>query len=557
MDRICLRLSPDQQFVEAVLTPSTEPLTLDEAALHTLLAESDFNQFKPLDDAFKTLIDTAAEPASDESRNGRVFRLAQRVDAVLELVVSENRMSCEARITTGYGGKPVNALRFKQALQESGVRMGIDTEAASALMKQAYRAEPGSIHKAIIARGRAAVKGENGRWVSEVTTVRQSIDNPKMREDGSVDLLDFGEIPSVAAGTPLMRLEPPTPGTTGYTVTGTKLPAAPGNPAKFVAAEGVALAPDQQHILAERAGMPVEVAGGIRVDNVYKVKQVNLETGHVEFDGSVVVQGDVCEMMKVVASGDVIVGGSVQSARIEAGGDLTVRKGVIGHQRTDEEELHSEDLTCELVAKGRMQLGFAQYARLESGGGIYVDTQLLHCVTTTATELVIGREGVRNSNLIGGVSRVGERVVCGNFGTDAFVPTTIELRPDTREIDQQAQQLVDEGALKQQQLAEIKAALPKLSALPKTPENKKNYNAALKQSLEVGNAAVELDQQLKALEEQKKELLANAWVVARGTIYPGVSVVIPPYVHKTHREHQGGGIRFEQGEIRYDPELKE
>nr|WP_281412011.1 FapA family protein [Motiliproteus sediminis] len=521
-----------------------------------MLAESDFKHFKPQDDAIRTLIDSAAR-AADTPLTEQVFLLAQRVDAVLELVVSENQMACEARITTGYGGEPITAKRFKQALQESGVRMGIDTAVASALMKQAYRAEPGSIHKAIIARGRAADKGKNGRWVSEVTTVRPAIENPKMREDGSVDLLDFGEILSVAEGTSLMHLEPPTPGVPGFTVTGKKLPADPGSPAKFVAAEGVTLAPDQQHILAARSGMPVEVPGGIRVDNVYKVKQVNLETGHIEFDGTVIIQGDVCDMMKVVASGDVMVGGSVQSARIEAGGDLTVRKGVIGHQRTEEDELHSDDLTCELMARGRMQLGFAQYARLESGGGIYVDTQLLHCVITTATELVIGREGTRNSNLIGGISRVGKRVVCGNYGTDAFVPTTIELRPNTHEIDQQVRQLTEASELKQQQLAEIKATLPQLSTLPKTPENKKSYNAALKQSLEVGNAAVALDQQLKALEEQKKALLAHAWVVARGTIYPGVSVVIPPYIHKTHREHQGGGIRFEQGEIRYDPALAE
>lgn len=558
MDRIYLRLSSDQQFVEAVLTPESEPVPLNEAALRSLLAASQFKCFKPLDDAFQALIDAAALPASDAPAAEQVFVLAQRVDAELELVVSDDKMACEARITTAYGGDSITAVRFKQALQSSGVCMGIDTAVASDLMKQAYRAKPGSTHHAIIARGGAAVDGKNGSWVSDISTLRPSIENQKARQDGSVDLLDFGAIPSVEAGTSLMHLEPPTPGSPGFTVTGQTLPTVPGRPAKFVAAEGVELAADQLHILAARAGMPVEIPGGIRVDNVYQIKQVNLETGHVEFDGSVIVHGDVCEMMKVVATGDVIVGGSVQSARIEAGGDLTVRNGVIGHQRTDEDELfNSEDLTCELLANGRMQLGYAQYARLKSGRGIYVDKQLLHCLITTATELVIGKEGARNSNLIGGIARVRERVVCGNYGTDAFVPTQIELRPDTQDIDQQAQQLAEASALKQRQLDEIKAVLPQLSALPKTAENRKNYNAALKKSLEVGNAAVELDQQLKELQEQKKTLLANAWLVARGTIYPGVTVVIPPYIHKTHVEHQGGGIRFEQGEIRYDPALTE
>ncbi|MEH6629108.1 MAG: FapA family protein [Motiliproteus sp.] len=559
MDCISLRLSLDQQFVEAVLAPITAPLPLDESALLLLLAKSQFSQCKPSDDAIRALIEAATHlPAADMSPPVQVFNLAQRLDSVLELFVSDNLMSCEARITTGYGGKPINATTFKQALSDSGVCKGIDTEVASALMKQAYSAVPGSLHKATIAKGLAAVNGDNGRWVSDLDAIHQRIHNPQSREDGGVDMLDFGEILSVKSGLSLMHLEAPTTGTPGFTVTGEVLPATPGTKAIFVTADGVELASDQRHILATRSGMPVELPGGVRVDNVYQVKQVDLASGHVEFDGCVIVHGDVCEMMKVVATGDVMVGGSVQSARIESGGDLIVRKGVVGHQRTDDDQhFNSGDLTCELFAQGRMQLGLAQYARLEAEQGIYVDKELLHCVSRAATELVIGKKGDRNSKLFGGITRAGERVVCGSYGTGAFVPTEIELKPDTRGIDQQAEQLVEAGTLKQQQLQQIKASLPQLSALPKTPENKKNYNMALKQSTDVGNDAVALDLQHKALLEQKKALLANALLIARGTIYPGVSVVIAPYHHKTHVEHQGGGILFQQGEVRYDPSLTE
>ena len=564
MEAIILRLSDDQQVLEAVLNPALlvgETDATDEAALMSLFGHSQFRAMQLDQQQLKALAESAQQkrsaPPSSSDTQPQVFTLARRVDASLQLIISEDRMQVEAEIISAQGGRSIDAPRFKQALVEQQIRKGIDTAAASALMKQAHRGKPGSCHRALIACGQAAIDGANGRWQSLLGETNEH-DRPQQDAVGRIDLLDYGEIPSVKPGQRLMRLLPPTDGEPGFDIDGRVLEPEPGVAAGFVEAEGVELAEDGEHIVATRAGLPVEISGGIRVDNIYSVKQVNLESGHIEFDGSVIVHGDVAEMMKVVASGDVTIGGSVESAQIEAGGNLIVRKGVVGHQRTDDDHhFDSEDLTCELKAGGRIEVGFAQYARLHAEAGIEVGKQLIHCMSATPASLEIGRSGDRNAKLIGGVSEIGEHLISGEIGTDAFVPTEIRFKPDSAELLEREQQLNDAKREQEQQLAQIKESLPKLAALPKTAENQKAYKQALKQSIEIGNQAVEFDQQQQALKQQAKAMLADIHVICRATLYPGVLVVAGDNAWKNTQQHSGGGVRLIDAELGYSAEIDE
>ncbi|WP_133297452.1 FapA family protein [Motiliproteus coralliicola] len=564
MDAIRFSLSADQQQLQAEIV--VDALRRQDAPsreqLLALIQASDYRRFKLDSEALQQLLSSAKSLASSDLDSPvgvtTTVTLATRIDAELKLKLSEDRMRVEAQICSAYGGAPVDAPCFKRALVKAGIRHGIDTQAASQLMKKAYRAEPGSLHSAVIAKGRAAVKGRNGHWNSLIET-SHTTDRPSQHQEGLIDLLDYGEIPSVQQGDLLMELVPPGAGEPGADVCGQVLEAEPGREAEFVESEGVELSADGKQLIAARAGLPVEIPGGMRVDNIYVVSQVDVESGHIEFDGSVVVRGDVAEMMKVVASGDITIGGSIQSAYLQAGGDLQVRKGVVGHQRSDDDHhFDSEDLTCELYAKGDIHVGFAQYARLQSEGDILVDKQLIHCLSQARQSLKVGRSGDRNAKLIGGVSRVGKQLVSGDIGTDAFIPTQVELYPAAvAEIDQQMAQLVDAVEQQEQQLAEVKEQLSSLSSQPKTPENQKAYKQALRQSIEVGNQAVEWDQKRQELKEKRKGLFAGVELIARKTLYPGVTLSADDNQLKNQQQHEGGGYSLVDGDICYQPELKE
>jgi len=303
--------------------------------------------------------------------------------------------------------------------------------------------------------------------------------------------------------------------------------------------------------------MPVEIPGGMRVDNVYSVKTVNLASGDIHFDGSVIVQNDVEAGMKVTATGDVSVGGAVYFSNIEAGGDILVRKGVVGNQRQDSDNhFNSSDLSCALIAKGSLSLEFAQYARLKAGVGIQVTKQLLHCLTHTQGDIEIGKGGDKNSKLIGGVTRAGSSICCGIYGNEAFVATDVQLSPDVQELLDEVSICTEQIGLKQQLIDDLKQILPKINALPKGEVRQEKLTKVVNTINHAAHQLVALEQKVEDLKQQESERIEAAGIVAMKTIFPNVSVSIAGHKHKTSRAHQGGGLCYRKPEVIHEPGLK-
>ena len=558
MFKVTLRLSKDEQTVEALLSPQDDAEPIKESTVRRQFNESEFGRFKLSDTGIADLIAAAAAHKEDPSSVTTLaaIALAQRADAQLLINQSEDKMSAKATITAAYAGTPIDAAQLQKALADAGVIKGVDETAAADLLQRAETAEPGSQVSAEIARGKQPENGKNGRWVSDVETLKQQLNKPREREDGTVDLLDFREVLTVEAGHKLMHREPPTKGRHGYTVNNVELMAEPGVPAEFIAAEGVEQSRDKNHIVATRGGLPVDFPGGMRVDNVYNLKSVDMSTGHVEFDGSVIVRGDVEEGMRVEATGDITIGGSVYSAQVFAEGDLTVRKGVVGRQRqNDQHKFDSEDLTCELKAGGRLSIGFAQYARLQ-GGSVEVNKQLLHCLTTSDSDVTIGGLTDRNSKLIGGITRATGQVVCASYGTEAFIPTEIELEPDLIELHMEEQTAQGQLEIKRKLLDDLQLILPKIVALPKSEARNERLTKLTNTINHTGRQVNELEQQLEQIDQQEQAVLAGVSLVARGPINPNVNVRIGRYIYRSRHEHQGGGICVRGREVVHDPSLK-
>jgi uncharacterized protein (DUF342 family) len=87
---------------------------------------------------------------------------------------------------------------------------------------------------------------------------------------------------------------------------------------------------DPNRLLAAIAGQPVAVPGGMIVEPVYTVSAVNMASGNVSFDGSVVVRGDVAAGMTVKVTGDIQIGGTADPCRLEAGGNIVIKGGALG-----------------------------------------------------------------------------------------------------------------------------------------------------------------------------------------------------------------------------------
>lgn len=89
-------------------------------------------------------------------------------------------------------------------------------------------------------------------------------------------------------------------------------------------------AADPNLLIASVSGHPILFSDGARVDQTLKFKEVGLNTGHITFDGSLEISGDVRTDIKIDVTGDVFVKGVVERATIKAGHNIHIAGGALG-----------------------------------------------------------------------------------------------------------------------------------------------------------------------------------------------------------------------------------
>jgi uncharacterized protein (DUF342 family) len=404
--------------------------------VHQALKASDCNRCQIDDEAVRQAIHRLE--ASDES----LFAIGECLPASLQLAVAADDMQVEAIVTSPSGGDPLTINKVLRQLREHGVTSGIRRNAIEKLIVHSEQAEPGSEIKALIARGRPAIAGEDARFEPLVQDARERVLQPQKRDGDRVDMRDLGEIISVQPGTPILRRIPPSSGSVGFTVRGVALEPTPGVDRPIQADVGTEISNDDPDVLlATRHGLPCMVDNTAHVDDVLTMRKVDATTGHVDYDGSVIVQGNVGPGMRVRADGDITINGYVDSAHIESLGNVTITKGVIGQQTdvdTEHDEHYIPDHSTHVKAAGSIWVSYSQYATLEADHGIIVDKQLTHCHVISRGTLSIGGETKEaRGKLIGGIVETSTHVYAGQIGAPAGAKTRIYLSvaaPDSEHI---------------------------------------------------------------------------------------------------------------------------
>ena len=105
--------------------------------------------------------------------------------------------------------------------------------------------------------------------------------------------------------------------------------------------------------------------GKVVVSSVYTVKDVDMSTGNIVYDGSVEITGSVAANMEVKAGGNVVINGGVESARIIAGGNIIIAKGMNGTGKGY------------LRAGGDIMVKFLENTRVVTGVGVGPHQQLV------------------------------------------------------------------------------------------------------------------------------------------------------------------------------------
>jgi len=356
--------------------------------------------------------------------------IADKKDAVLDVVISEDKMTAYAKITTPHGGKHITLADMKERCAELNLKFGLLPKSMLALLSTCHSSTAGKSFRVNIARGIPAVDGKDSTFKKCVKTDNHRKPQPKLLENGKVDMRELGKNITVDSGTLLMTKTPPTQGTPGKTVTAEIIEQTAGIDHDFVIGKNVQISPNNPlNLIASNHGIPIDDGDFIRVDDVLVLEQIDVNNGNVNYNGSIVITGDIKEGMQVKATGDITVLGLIESASITCGGDLSVEKPIIGHQKENESEF-----SCVIDCKGNLEGSIAQYSNLTVGKNLTMNNQLIHCNTNCKGSIMVHNDTFTKGSIVGGTTSADGSVLTTIVGTSAGNKTTINLLGEFRNL---------------------------------------------------------------------------------------------------------------------------
>lgn len=301
-----------------------------------------------------------------------------------------------------------------QALHEKGISYGIRYDA----IDQMASGEGSRIH-VLVASGCMPEDGVDGYYEYFFRT--QVARTPKTLDDGNVDYRSVEWFESVKKGQKLAAYHHATAGKSGMTVTGREIPARRGKELCILTGTGFHRLADGNTYVADLdgivsysenyAGTDTLIEIQMNVKNLMTVDAVTLATGDVYFDGNVHVTGNVGSGARVCATGDVLVGGFVESAHIESGGDILIRQGMNASGDGD------------ICAAGNVNGCFFEAVKIHADGNIRGD-YFLNCELYAQGIIeVMGKKG----SLVGGMTCAERGLRANSLGNQAGLPTYIRL----------------------------------------------------------------------------------------------------------------------------------
>ncbi|MBQ0720645.1 MAG: DUF342 domain-containing protein [Gammaproteobacteria bacterium] len=546
--------------VNFLLSELSKQPVINKDTIVGLLEQRGFSQYQQCDEEITTIVNDLKQKleklnASSDLANEKFETpvIAMAVDAKTEVIIADDNSEASISLTPAKGGKDLGLTGLKSALAEAGVTFGIEDQLILDLLQRARESKTGEDIKASVASARQAVAGNDTQFIPLVDTANERILKPQLRADGTIDMRELGNLPIVEAGQIIMRKEIFTLGEPGMDVRGNSIAADPGEDFHYDEAPGSRINPENSlELLAEISGQPNLVPNGMKVDNVIKVKAVDLSTGNLNIDANLLVEGDITEGMKVKCTGDITVGGLIESADVEAEGSVFVGQGIVGHVTHDEHGAE-ENLTNIVRAGNSINALFASYSQLQAGELIHVDEQMLHCDATSQNSISVGSKKVGRGQITGGITRAVKVIETDLVGSSSGVLTRFDL---SGPYQQQMQSIVE---IKHQINEKYKQA-NSLSGSLKKLENQNLSGDGQLQMKKIKNTIAQFKKTITQLESTQTSMreameiaLREVQLRVKRRVYLPLEVQIGAHKFKSKREMESGIISLVDDDVCFQP----
>jgi uncharacterized protein len=240
-----------------------------------------------------------------------------------EITVSDDKLTAYLHITEKFRSE-ITLEEVKNCLKTAGVKTGIVDDADITAYFSANLPPEKPLK---IACGTPPTPGQNAEIKYFFDTEPLKIGT--QTESGGMDFADRGKIPQVKAADLLAKKIPAIPGKAGTNIFGQIIPVEKPKDSTIVSGNGVKKSEDGHNFFASINGHPIlSDDGKISVlPDLLIPGDVDLETGHINFDGPIEVSGTIQSGFRV--KGKSLKTQGVDNADVDMVEDVVVSKGII------------------------------------------------------------------------------------------------------------------------------------------------------------------------------------------------------------------------------------
>ncbi len=276
-------------------------------------------------DAEKTIAlenQAAAEGASGAQQSeADVFVQDMILHKETYIAFEDNNMKCFLTLPDRLDGKKYTEEILLKFLEKCGVIYGVDKEAVKKISSAGR-----SVIRELVASGKEVINGANGHYTFFFDT--EITQEPEVLKDGSINLDNIKYLQSVKVGDKIAEYHKASKGVDGYDVFGTFLKATPGKEIPILKGTGFMILNDRVSYVATYSGAVRMVDGKVEITKLLAVDEVRITDKRIKYDGTVFVAHDVYSGSIIEATGDVIIGGHLESSDVTAGGNVVIKGGV-------------------------------------------------------------------------------------------------------------------------------------------------------------------------------------------------------------------------------------
>jgi uncharacterized protein (DUF342 family) len=546
---VTLQIDEQDQYLDLIISPQLVQKPLDVKVIRGLVDKSEFKELFIFEENILNAISSYKNAVKSNNLTSFTNRIGERRHNEVKCKIQEDDLAATLIVTRGFGGKPLTVESLMTILTDAKIVRGISQKLIKKLVLQCNDSIPGQVMEQEVAKGMPPKNGRSSKLQPLVQNALERILRPQQAGNTKVDMRNLGDVICVKKGTELLRRLPPGVGRAGYSITNASIPAKTGEWLKFKPGDGTIISEkDENLLLANISGMPKFKDQKMWVDDTFICKGVNVGSGNVNYDGAVLVNGDVTEKMQIIASGDVTVNGFVESAYIQAGGDIIITEGAMGKVNDS-----GTEYSTTLKAKGSIHVQHGQGLDINCNGSVTIGRQLAYSRITCKGEVTVGALDNPNGNIFGCTIKCQNKVSAGTLGAISGSNLSVDFsegfnslleRKDT--LDELLRQIKQNNNRHKERMYLINTKM-----IPKD----------MKYRVNEANELVENESQLlqwlesKASEMKKlKDNYQNGMkLLASKRVYPGVIVKLNNRTWRAEREYDRSKISFEEHQWQCEP----